>query len=145
MLGLTAVEIAKLAFSGVIQAGSGALSVVGAKKLWQKIRDKFQGNPMAEQALNDAEQQQSFKILEQEVVPLLQISMRQDRLFAEEIQNIAQQINQEINAVTTTQKSVHVSDVKASGEGAAAFGNFEGNIQGKIGGTSHKEQIEKKL
>ena len=78
-MALTAAEIAKLAFGGVIQASAGALSQVAierAKKLWQKIREKFQGNPMAEEALKDAESQRSPDILEQEVVPLLQVAMQ---------------------------------------------------------------------
>ena len=101
MVGLTAAEIAKLGFSSVIQTSAGALSQVaieGAKKLWQKIREKFQGNSLAQQALNDAESQRSPEILEQEVVPLLQVAMRKDPQFAQEIQIIAQQINQEIGA-----------------------------------------------
>ena len=61
-MGLTAAEIAKLAFSGVIQSGPGALSKVGfekAKQLWQAIRAKFQGNPIAEETLDEAQKEQS--------------------------------------------------------------------------------------
>ena len=61
MLELAAEEIAKLAFSSVIQAGTGALSIEAAKKLWHKMRSKFHGNPSAEKALNDAEQTRSWR------------------------------------------------------------------------------------
>ena len=145
MVGLTAAEIAKLAFGGAIQASAGSLSqaaIERAKILWRKIREKFQGNPIAEQALNDVEKQQSPEILEQEVVPLLQMVMRQDPQFAQEIQVIAQQINQEIRANTGTQKNISMRDAQTSakGEGAAAIGNVqvEGEI-GSIGGTHQKK------
>ncbi len=105
-----------------------------AKKLWQKIRSKFHGNPLAEKALNNAEQTRSSEILEQQVVPLLQITMSQDRQFAEEIQNIAKQIKQEINANTGNQKDISVKDVKASGPGSVAIGSFEGDVAGNLGG-----------
>ena len=122
MVALTAAEIAKLAFGGAIQAGAGALSqaaIERAKKLRQKIREKFQGNPIAEQALNDVEKQQSPEILEQEVVPLLQMVMRQDPQFAQEIQVIAQQINQEINASAGSQKNLTSGDVQATDSATA--------------------------
>ena len=42
------------------------------------------------------EKNKSSKILEEKVVPFLQAAMLKDSQFAQEIQNIAQQINQEI-------------------------------------------------
>ncbi len=140
MLELTAVEIAKLAFSGIIQAGTGALSVAGAKKLWSKIRDKFQGNPIAEKALNDAEEQQSSEILEQQVIPLLQITMSQDSQFASVIQNMAQEIKQEIKTSTGSQKNISVEDTKASGKGAVAIGNVEVEGQVRDLGVTHQKK-----
>ncbi len=144
MLEFTAAEIAKLAFSGAIQAGAGALTVVGiekAKQLWQTIRDKFQGNPMAIEVLNDVEEQRSQEILEAEIVPLLQMAMRRDEQFAEEIQVLAKQIDREININTGSQKNITIGDVRASEE-ATAIGNLEveGNI-GSIGGTHEKKTV----
>ena len=138
-MALTAAEIAKLAFGGVIQASAGALSQVAierAKKLWQKIREKFQGNPMAEEALKDAESQRSPDILEQEVVPLLQVAMRKDPQFAQEIQNLAQEINQEIKAESQT--NVTMSDFEAR-DRSVVIGSFEGQA-GSIGG----QHVQKK-
>ncbi len=139
---LTAAAIAKLAFDGVIQAGAGNLTetaISKAKLLWPKIREKFKGNPIAEEALRDAESQRSLEILEQEIVPLLQVAMRKDTQFAQEIQNIAQQINQEITS--SGQKNITAGDVKATGK-ATAIGNVnvEGQIEiGSIGGTHEKK------
>ena len=140
MMTLTAAEIAKLAFSGAIQASAGALSQVAierAKKLWQKIREKFQGNPIAEKALKDAEKERTPEFLAKQVIPLLDIFMQQDPQFAEEIQNIARQINQEVS--TESQKNITIGEVKATGSGAAAIGSFEGQA-GDIGGVHTQEK-----
>ena len=51
---LTAAEIASLAFSGAVQATGGALSqtaIAKCKQLWQKIKEKFQGNKIVEAAI----------------------------------------------------------------------------------------------
>ena len=101
MVNLTAAAIAKLAFDGVIQAGAGKLTdtaINQAKLLWEKIRDKFKEEPSAEKALIETEEQRSPEILEQQVVPFLHVAMVKDPQFAQEIQNIAQEINQEIGA-----------------------------------------------
>jgi len=139
-MALGAAEIAELAFRGVIQGAAGAAAVAGAKNIWQKIKEKFQGNPIAEKALSDAEVQQSEEILKQQVVPLLQITMFQDTQFASEISNLAQQVKREINVNSGSQKNVTIGDVQASGN-ATAIGNLEstGNI-GSIGGT-HESKI----
>ena len=96
---LTAAEIAKLAFDGVIQAGAGKLTEAALEKgqqLWQKIRGKVKEEGAAEAALVEVENKKSQEILEQQVVPFLQVAMLKDPQFAQEIQHIAQQINQEI-------------------------------------------------
>ena len=143
MVGLTATEIAKLAFGGAIQASAGSLSqaaIERAKILWRKIREKFQGNPIAEESLNDAESQRSPEILEQEVVPLLQVAMRKDPQFAQEIQVIAQQINQEINASAGSQTDISARDINTSGSGAVSFQNLPGEVGGNIGGDYSQEK-----
>ena len=130
----TAAAIAKLAFDGVIQAGAGNLTetaISKAKLLWQKIREKFKGNPIAEEALRDAEEQRALEILEQEVVPLLQVAMRKDTQFAQEIQNIAQQINQEITS--NGQKHITMSDFETH-DNSVVIQNLEGQVE-SLGGT----------
>ncbi len=107
---LTAAAIALLAFEGAIKAGAGKLTEAGinqAKLLWEKIVAKFKGNSIAEEALADAAEQQSPEILQEEVVPLLKVAMRKDPEFAREIQNIAQQINQEIQE--GSEDNIHVT------------------------------------
>ena len=96
---LTAGAIAKLAFDTVIQTGAGKLTeavLEKGKQLWQKIRGKVKEEGVTEEVLVEVENQKSFSILEQQVVPCLEKAMLKDPQFAQEIQNIAQQINQEI-------------------------------------------------
>ncbi len=141
---LTAEAIAQLAFDGVIQAGAGKLTEAALAKcqqLWQKIRGKVKEEGVAEAVLVDVEKNKSSQILEEKVVPFLQAAMLKDPQFTQEIQNIAQQINQEINA--SGQKNIKIGDVQATGSGAAAIGSFEGQA-GSIGGTHTHEKYEKK-
>ena len=96
---LTAAAIAKLAFDAVIQTGAGKLTEAGiakAKELWQKIRGKVKDEGVTEKALAEVENQKSQEVLEQQIVPFLQVAMLKDAEFAKEIQHIAQQVNQDI-------------------------------------------------
>ncbi|MDJ0716075.1 MAG: hypothetical protein QNJ54_17905 [Prochloraceae cyanobacterium] len=96
---LTAAAIAKLVFDGVIQAGAGKLTEAGlekGKQLWQKMRGKVKEEGVTEAVLVEVEKNKSSKILEEQIVPFLQVAMLKDPQFAQEIQNIAQQINLEI-------------------------------------------------
>jgi len=143
MMGLTAAEIAKIAFSGGVQATGGAVSVAAiekAKALWGAIRQKFQGNEFVEDALNDVENQKSLEILEQQIVPMLQRAMDKDNQFAQKLQNIAREVNQEINSNTGNQTNISVGDVNASDD-AIAFGNIDnqgGNIDLRRGVNEKK-------
>ena len=101
---LTAAAIAKIAFDGVIKTSAGKLTEAAlekGKQLWQKIRGKVKEEGVTEAVLVEVEQNKSSQILEEQVVPFLQVSMLKDPQFAQEIQNIAQQFNQEIK--TTSQ------------------------------------------
>lgn len=96
---LTAELIANLAFDTIIQTGAGKLTeavLEKGKQLWQKIRGKVKEEGVTEAVLVEVEQNKSSQILEEKVVPFLQAAMLKDSQFAQEIQNIAQQINQEI-------------------------------------------------
>lgn len=96
---LTAAAIAKIALDAVIQTGAGKLTeaaIAKGKQLWQKIRGKVKEEGATETVLAEVEKERSSEILEQQVVPFLQVAMLKDSQFAQEIQNIAQQINQEI-------------------------------------------------
>ena len=91
-MGLTAQEIANIAFTGAIQATGAALSDAEghkAKVLWAEIRQKFQGQEAVEDILNDVESQESREILEQQIVLILQRAMDKDDRFAQKLQNIS--------------------------------------------------------
>ena len=96
---LTAGAIAKLAFDTVIQTGAGKLTEAAlekGKQLWQKIRGKVKEESVTEAVLVEVENKKSLDILDKQVVPCLEKAMLKDPQFAQEIKNIAQQINQEI-------------------------------------------------
>ena len=100
---LTATAIAKLAFDAVIQTGAGKLTEAAlekGKQLWQKIRGKVKEEGVTEAVLVEVEKNKSSQILEEKVVPFLHVAMLKDSQFAQEIQNIAQQINQEVQEVS---------------------------------------------
>jgi len=88
---LAAAEIAKIAFEAVIgKLTEGAMDK--GVELWQKIKQKLQKEPTAAQVLAAAEETKSEAIIEQQVVPFLQVEMLKDTNFAQEIQTLAQQI-----------------------------------------------------
>jgi hypothetical protein len=109
----TAGAIAKIAFEEFAKAGGGELakkSVGGAidliKSLRDKIRDKFKGNERAETAIVEAEQQQTPVALEK-VTKYLDLEMMEDEAFATEIKQIAQQIINVQNTITTNQQNIN--------------------------------------
>ncbi len=131
---LTAAALAKLAFDAVIQTGVGKLTEAALKQgklLWQKIRGKVKEEGVTEAVLVELEQNKSLKILEEQVVPFLQVAMLKDKQFEQQIQNIAQPINQEISAASQDvieQKDFHTHD------SSAVVGKAEGQTQ-NFGGT----------
>ena len=136
---LTAAAIAKLAFDTIIQTGAGKLTEAAlekGKQLWQKIRGKVKEEGVTEAVLVEVEKNKSSQILEEKVVPFLQVAMLKDPQFAQEIQNIAQQINQEIregsqDLIEQKYFETHDSSVVA--------GKIEGQEQ-YIGGTHTHEK-----
>ncbi|CCH98946.1 MAG: hypothetical protein PX481_19020 [Microcystis sp. M53603_WE2] len=88
---LAAAEIAKIAFEAVIgKLTEGAMDK--GVELWKKIKQKLQKEPAAAQVLAAAKQTKSEAMIEQQVVPFLQVEMLKDTNFAQEIQTLAQQI-----------------------------------------------------
>jgi len=88
---LAAAEIAKIAFEAVIgKLTEGAMDK--GVELWQKIKQKLQKEHSAGKVLAAAEQTKSEAMIEQQVVPFLQVEMLKDTNFAQEIQTLAQQI-----------------------------------------------------
>ncbi len=73
---LAAAEIAKIAFEAVIgKLTEGAMDK--GVELWQKIKQKLQKEPSAAKVLAAAEQTKSEAMIEQQVVPFLQVEMLQ--------------------------------------------------------------------
>lgn len=89
--------IAKIAFEAVIGKLTEAAMDKGVE-LWEKIKQKLQKEPTAAKVLAAAEQTKSEAMIEQQVVPFLQVEMLKDPNFAQEIQTLAQQIKQVINS-----------------------------------------------
>ena len=123
---LTAGALAKLAFDAVIQTGAGKLTEAAlekGKQLWQKIRGKVKEEGATEAALVEVENKKSQEILEQQVVPFLQVAMLKDPQFAQEIQNIAQQFNQEIQE--GSKDNIQVTATSHDQSKQNVFGKFE--------------------
>jgi len=57
-------------------------------ELWKKIKQKLQKEPAAAQVLAAAKQTKSEAMIEQQVVPFLQVEMLKDTNFAQEIQTL---------------------------------------------------------
>ncbi len=126
---LTAAAIAKLVFDTVIQTGAGKLTEAGiekSKQLWQKIRGKVKEEGVKETTLVELENTKSQEILEKQIVPFLQVAMLKDQQFDREIQNIAQQINQEIQE--GSEDNIQVT--------ATSYDQSKQNIVGKIDADS---------
>ncbi|WP_375328924.1 hypothetical protein [Microcystis sp. BLCC-F210] len=118
---LAAAEIAKIAFEAVIgKLTEGAMDK--GVELWQKIKQKLQKEPTAAKVLAAAEQTKSEAMIEQQVVPFLQVEMLKDPNFAQEIQILAQQIKQVINS--GNQESIAMN--------ATAYDNSTVKMVGKI-------------
>lgn len=96
----TAAVIAKLAFETSIRTGASKLTEEAIKKgtkLWQTIKGKMREQPSVEVALAAVEKEQSFEILEIQIIPLLEKAMLKEPEFANKLQVLAEQIQQEID------------------------------------------------
>lgn len=128
ILELTAAEIAKIAFEAAIgKLAEGALSL--GMQLWNKIKHKLQGEATVKAALIEAEKTKSEDIIQQQVVPFLQVEMLKDTAFAQEIQTLAQQIKQVVNTgnqenISMTATAYDQSRVKQVGKIEADTVNF---------------------
>lgn len=130
---LTASVIAKIALDEFAKAGGGELAkkaVSGAVDLAKSLRDKisakFRGNPKAEVALAEAEQQRTPEAIAK-VGKYLDLEMDDDPSFANEVRQIAQQIiniqNQNLSTRTYTNQGRDQINIE----------NMQGNQ--KLGGS----------
>ncbi|NER31920.1 MAG: hypothetical protein F6J89_31025 [Symploca sp. SIO1C4] len=112
----TAEKIAELAFGAVIETGTSEL----VKKLWGKIRNQLRGEPVAEAALVEIEQNHSKEQLAK-IVPFLQVEMLKDQQFAQEMQALANEIN------TGSQENITQQDFEAR-DNAGVVGKQVGTV-----------------
>lgn len=108
---LAAGKLLDMALGGIV----GDATSEGAKLLWQKIKDRLRKNqPVIEADIVELEQNPTEENLKQ-LEPFLQVEMRKDRLFAEEISKLAQEI-----ANANSGDNITVRDIKAETGGVAA-------------------------
>ncbi|MCL1464849.1 hypothetical protein [Argonema galeatum] len=106
-LELAAAKIAEIAFGKLVETAVGKGIEAGLEKLKplrDKIWHKLTGNADAEAALAEV-QQNPFPANVERVATFLDVAMIEDKPFANEIQTLAQQINQEIDARTIQDNS----------------------------------------
>lgn len=152
-LELAAVKIAEIAFGKLVETAVGKGIEAGLEKLKplrDRIRHKLKGDEQADLALIEVEKNPSGPNLDR-VATFLDAAMRTDTPFADEIQAMAQQINQEINLskVEDNSTKTQINDrssktVQASDNAIGEIGNIEnpGTIE-QIGGnrTVHNGDI----
>jgi hypothetical protein len=136
MMEWTAAKILELVFGAVIETGAGKLTegaLVKGKQLLGKIRDKLKGEPTAEAALVKVENDKTKADLDK-VVPFLQVEMIKDEPFAQEIQTLAQEFDQEIN-ISNSQDAINMN-VDAH-DNSVVIGKAEAKQQNIGGNHTH--------
>ena len=105
-------------------------AVAKMDRLRQKIWDKLRGNPKAENAIAAVEQGSKADI--EKVAAYLQVAMDVDDNFAQEVETLAREIQQEINIgkVQGAPWNVPGGDAQSAKESKAPF------IQGGSGNTN---------
>jgi len=96
---IAAPAILKLVFDTAIATGATQATeaaIAKAQQLWSAIRQRFQAEPTVNQAIVQAEQERSFSILEQQVLPFLQVEMLKDSNFATVLQTLATELQQSL-------------------------------------------------
>ncbi|MGD1913675.1 MAG: hypothetical protein ACFB2X_23410 [Rivularia sp. (in: cyanobacteria)] len=111
---LTATKIIELAFGGIIQGAVGKVTEMGVgelvKRLQDKIRRKFQGNPDATKAIKAVEKGSEADL--PEAARYLNAFMTLEPAFAQEVRILAQQINQSKHEETTTMNQNNLDNAK---------------------------------
>ncbi len=107
---LAAGKLLDMALGGIV----GDAASDGVKLLWQTIKNRLLKNQPIEAEIVEVEQnptQENLKLLE----PFLQFEMHKDKLFAEEISKLAQEI-----AKANSGDNITVREIKAETGGVAA-------------------------
>ncbi len=130
---LTAAAIATLAFSKAIEKTAETLTASVLNKLnnlREKIWQRFKGNQKLEQTLAKAQKEGSKADVDL-ITAYLQVAMDTDAKFAQDIQQLAQEINQEINIDTIEGRNVQ------NVYGGEAFQSNDANAPTFQGGSGH--------
>ncbi|MCL1473162.1 hypothetical protein [Argonema antarcticum] len=134
-LELAAAKIAEIAFGKLVETAVGKSIEAGLEKLKplrDKILHKLTGNADAEAALAEV-QQNPFPANVERVATFLDAAMRTDKPFANEVQTLAQQINQEINVsqqedTNLTQNNINSpKSIQAKAESIGQIGDVINN------------------
>ena len=107
--------ILKLVFDTVIATGATTATEAAIEKgreLWSTLRQRFQTEPSVTEALVKVEQERSFPVLEQQVLPFLQVEMMKDAAFATTLQALAEQLQQSLekSSQETIAMNAHAHD-----------------------------------
>jgi hypothetical protein len=135
MMEWTAAKILELVFGKVIETGAEKLTegaLVKGKQLLGKIRDKLKGKQTAEAALVKVESGSKEDL--KKVVPFLEVEMLEDEPFAQEIQTLAQEFDQEIN-ISNSQDAITMN-VDAR-DNSVVIGKAEAKQQNIGGNHTH--------
>jgi adenosyl cobinamide kinase/adenosyl cobinamide phosphate guanylyltransferase len=133
---LTAAMIATLAFSKAIEKTAETLTASVLNKLnnlRKKIWQRFQGNQKLEQTLAKAQKEGSKADVDL-ISAYLQVAMDTDPKFAQDIQQLAEEINQEINIGKIEGRNVQ-------NDGGEAFQSNDANAPTFQGGSGHSITI----
>ena len=129
---LTATAIVKFLSSKFAEKAAEKLSEEGLKKLnnlRELILQKVRGQAKLENALTQVEQGSESDI--QPVATFLETAMNKDREFAQQVQTLAQEINQEINMEMPNAKNIQIN----SGGKNSQFNDNQGQIISGDGAT----------
>ena len=126
---LTSTAIVTLVFVKAIEKTTEKFTEAGLEKLKNlrlKIVEKFRGNKTAEAAIAGAEE--GLKPDLQKVASYLEVAMKSDERFADEVKTLAHEINQEINIDEITGRNVQ--NVYDGGKGYHSFDSNAPTFQG---------------
>ena len=122
---LAAEKLLEMAFAGIV----GNTATEAVKLLWRKIKERLSHNNSIKAVIFELEQnptKEKLKLLE----PFLQVEMHKNKLFAEEISNLAREIAKSTGDTITT------GDIKAETGGVSAA-KIDAPNAGRIGGSDN--------
>lgn len=126
---ITTALIVGLAAGKFVEGAGGKVAEKLVEQLWGAIASRFKGDRRAEQALTQVEQERGSTDSLETLTTYVKQEMKADRAFADEVQQLAEQIvniqNQTQTQSTNTFTSNDSSQMRAAGQvyGTANFGD----------------------